>query len=237
LCATHAGKIVSSPASTTARVVVQTASNRTGFFKKFTMSLDCFLPVKTFLNETVIPKLADDIAKRGRRKLFNFAEDQKMVLEPLLLSIVSLAKTELHFPLNSYKIQTPNLVVAPASSGFSNAWTKGILHRDFLDTETSGVYTFMLFIDEVTEANGTVEFWPHSQRIALDDKNPERAIVKSGPSETLVGPSGTVMVWDSRILHRSLPNATQNRRLSLLWNVTSKQGLTLINTSDHPMIT
>jgi hypothetical protein len=97
-------------------------------------------------------------------------DDQRKVLDPILLSVVALAKTEVHFPLNSWKIQTPNIVVAAAKSAISNSWTKGILHRDFLDERTSGVCTFMIFIDEVNQANGSVEIWTDSQWIPLDEK-------------------------------------------------------------------
>jgi ectoine hydroxylase-related dioxygenase (phytanoyl-CoA dioxygenase family) len=169
--------------------------------------------------------------------LLSFTDDQRKVSDPILLSVVALAKTEVHFPLNSCRIQTPNIVVAPAKSAFSNSWTKGILHRDFLDERTSGVCTFMIFIDEVNQANGSVEIWTNSQWIPLDEKNPQRATAKSGlQAQLLQGPAGTVVVFDSRILHRSLPNTTQNRRLTLLWNVASKDGIESIETDEHPTL-
>jgi ectoine hydroxylase-related dioxygenase (phytanoyl-CoA dioxygenase family) len=151
--------------------------------------------------------------------------------------VVALAKSEVHFPLNSWKIQTPCIVVAPAKSAFSNSWTKGLLHRDFLDERTSGVCTSMIFIDEVNQANGSVEIWTNSQWIPLDENNPQRGIAKSGlQAQLLQGPPGTVVIFDSRILHRSLPNTTQNRRLTLVWNVSSKDGIDTIETDEHPTL-
>jgi ectoine hydroxylase-related dioxygenase (phytanoyl-CoA dioxygenase family) len=151
--------------------------------------------------------------------------------------VIALAKTEVHFPLNSWKIKTPHMVVAPAKSAFSNSWTKGLLHQDFLDERTSGVCTFMIFIDEVNQANGSVEIWTNSQWIPLVETNPQRATAKSGlRAQLLQGPPGTVVVFDSRILHRSLPKTTQNRRLTLVWNVSSKDRIETIATDEHPTL-
>jgi ectoine hydroxylase-related dioxygenase (phytanoyl-CoA dioxygenase family) len=95
----------------------------------------------------------------------------------------------------------------------------------------------MIFIDEVNQANGSVEIWTNSQWIPLDEKNPQRAIAKSGlQAQLLQGPPGTVVVFDSRILHRSLPNTTQNRRFTLVWNVSSKDGIGTIATDEHPTL-
>jgi hypothetical protein len=204
------------------------ASKRRAFFKKFTISDESFLEIQSLINR--ILELEDtDLLERGRRRLFDIDDEDRQELEPLLLSIVSLAKTEIGFPLQTWKVQKPNIVVAPGCSGLSNSWTKGSLHRDFWEEEkTTGVYSFLLFLDEVTTANGTVEFWPNSQCLPLDRKNPERAISKSGlTAELTVGPSATVYAWDSRILHRSLPNTTKNRRLTLAWLVTAQNGPTI----------
>jgi ectoine hydroxylase-related dioxygenase (phytanoyl-CoA dioxygenase family) len=86
-------------------------------------------------------------------------------------------------------------------------------------------------LDEVTTKNGTVAFWRHSKLIwPVDPRHPERALVQAGlKSESLLGKEGTVHVWDSRLLHRSLANRTEKRRLALQWIVTStgKNGVSL----------
>jgi hypothetical protein len=233
LCATHSGEqeIKQKPITTNPHVAPQIATHRKGYFRTFTLSQDFFLPVQSFFSSTIIPKLDQlDFPKHGRRQLLSFTNDQRKVLDPIPLSVVALAKTEVHFPLHSWRIQTPNIVVAPAKSAFSNSWTKGILHRDFLDERISGVHTFMIFIDEVNQANGSVEIWTNSQWIPLDEKNSQRATAKSGlQAQLLQGPAGTVVVFDSRILHR--------RRLTLLWNVASKDGIETIETDEHPTLT
>jgi ectoine hydroxylase-related dioxygenase (phytanoyl-CoA dioxygenase family) len=95
----------------------------------------------------------------------------------------------------------------------------------------------MIFIDEVNQANGSVEIWTNSQWIPLDEKICQRATTKSGlQAQLLQGPPGTVVVFDSRIWHRSLRNTTQNRRLTLVWNVSSKDGIETIETDEHPTL-
>jgi hypothetical protein len=170
LCATHSGEqaIKQQPATTKPHVEPQIATHRKGYFRTFTLSQDFFLQVQSYFSSAVIPKLDQlDFAKHGRRQLLSFTDDQRKVLDPILLSVVALAKTEVHFPLTHWKVQTPNIVVAPAKSAFSNSWTKGLLHRDFLDERTSGVCTFMIFIDEVNQANGSVEIWTNSQSLLV----------------------------------------------------------------------
>jgi hypothetical protein len=152
-------------------------------------------------------------------------------LLPFLLSVVAVARKVVAFPIKDPVIHAPVIVVAPPSSSHSNGWSKGTLHRDFDPTETSGVYSFLLFLDDVMPENGTVVFWRHSKLISpIDPRHPERALVQAGlKSELLLGKEGTVHVWDSRLLHRSLANRTENRRLALQWLVTSagKNGVSL----------
>jgi ectoine hydroxylase-related dioxygenase (phytanoyl-CoA dioxygenase family) len=159
----------------------------------------------------------------GVRKLLPIQATVLEELLPFLLSVVAVATKVVAFPLKDPVIHAPVIVVAPPSSSHSNGWSKGSLHRDFDCTVTTGVYSFLLFLDEVTPENGTVAFWRHSKQIGpIDPRHPERALVQSGlKSELLVGQEGIVYVWDSRLLHRSLANRTQKRRLALQWIVTS----------------
>jgi hypothetical protein len=159
----------------------------------------------------------------GVRRLLPIQATVLDELLPFLLSVVAAATKVVAFPLKDPVIHAPVIVAAPPSSSHSNGWSKGTLHRDFDSTATSGVYSFLLFLDEVTPENGTVRFWKHSKLIGpIDPRHPERALVQAGlKSELLVGEVGTVYVWDSRLLHRSLANRTQKRRLALQWLVTS----------------
>jgi hypothetical protein len=210
-------------ASTTKpRVVVDRSSITRGFFKRYIVSQDCFLPIQSFLNSTLLPDLKDDVAKRGVCMVDELKVDEQKLLHPLLVPLISLAK----LPLKHWYIVQSSILVAPASSPFSNSWSKGRVHRDFLDETITGTYTFTLFFDEVTASNGAIEFWPNSQWISHDPKNPSRTIVGL-QQEIVTGPPRTMIVWDGRILHRSLPNTTPNRRLSLLWTVASSRGLTV----------
>jgi hypothetical protein len=222
-CATHAGNEVHKKARTNKpRVKTHEASKRKGYFRSYTLTEGAFLPLQAFLKSDGFPDVEEDSTKRGVRRLFEFSGAQRGILDPHLEAITSLATTEIHFPLKRWKIEVPALLVAPANSSLSNSWSRGRLHRDFIDEKITGVYTFMLFVDAVTSTNGCIEFWPNSQSVVLDPKNPERAIATRGLSkELVVRAAATVMAWDARILHRSLPNSTQDRRISLIWTVTS----------------
>jgi ectoine hydroxylase-related dioxygenase (phytanoyl-CoA dioxygenase family) len=167
----------------------------------------------------------------GVRQLVSIPATVLEELSPFLLSVVALATKVVAFPLQDPVIHDPVIVVAPPSSSHSNGWSKGTLHRDFDCTKTTGVCSFLLFLDEVTTDNGTVVFWRHSKLISpVDPRHPERALVQAGlKSELLLGKEGTVCVWDSRLLHRSLANRTENRQLALQWIATSagKNGVSL----------
>ena len=154
-------------------------------------------------------------------------------LLPLLLSVTALASKVVAFPLKDPVIHAPLVVVAPPSSSHSVPWSKGRLHRDFECVETTGVYSFLLFLDEVTPDNGTVAFWRHSKLIGpIDARHPERALDQAGlKPELLVGEEGAVHVFDSRLLHRSLANRTQRRRVALQWLVTSARNGASISVS------
>jgi ectoine hydroxylase-related dioxygenase (phytanoyl-CoA dioxygenase family) len=122
-----------------------------------------------------------------------------------------------------------SLVVAPRVTNHSTAWTKGKVHRDFEDFNWKGVYSFMLFLDEVNVDNGAIEFWPKSKQMPVDKQNPERTLKMTGwTSEIVTGPKATVMAWDAFVLHRSLPNKTEKQRLTLQWFVTTMRGPTII---------
>ena len=204
------------------------------YFKKFSILKNhepLLVSIRTIIAKGVLSLPCIQDHNRGVRHLTNFPEKVAAEIDPFFQSVVAEARKLVAFPLKEVLIHAPLLVVAPKTSSSSNAWTKGTLHRDFDCTETSGVYSFMLFLDEVTEENGTVSFWKHSKSISpIDPRHPERAINQAGiSSERVYGPEGTVYVWDARILHRSHANSTPQRRVTVQWMVTSagRNGISL----------
>ena len=197
------------------------------YFKNFGLTNDntfSLEALQNFINATVLPGPLDHKEqKHGVRILFPLAGTALEEISPFLLSVVRQAQTAVSFPLKLPLLHAPVLVVAPPKSSKSNSWTKGSLHRDFDCIATTGVYSFLLFLDDVTAANGSVAFWRESKEIGpVDPRHPERALDRAGMSpELLLGNTGTVYVWDSRLLHRSLANGTDKRRLALQWLVTS----------------
>ncbi len=112
-------------------------------------------------------------------------------------------------------------MLAPRVNGRSNWWTKGKTHCDFAYTEVAGIYTIMYCIDEIAEENGAVQIWKESKYSNHDAKNPTQA-TKDMKVTSLVGPKGTVFIWDARLLHQSLPNKTNKARRVLIWMISSK---------------
>jgi len=197
------------------------------YIKNFSLSSHnqaCLDAINLIVSSRVLTPTAENEIKLGRVRCLVYISGQVLEeIHPHLLAVVVEATKAAAFPLKAPLIHAPVLVVAPEASGHSNAWTKGALHRDFDHTQTSGVYSFLIFLTEVTPLNGTVALWRHSKLIGpIDPKSPERSLRIAGlKSELLVGKEGTVFVFDSRLLHRSLANGTQNRRLTLQFYVTS----------------
>ena len=148
-------------------------------------------------------------------------------LEPFFKMIVEEAKKKINFPIKSAtRNQEPVVVVAPAVSSRSNKWSKGKLHRDFSSVDESGVYTFELCLDEMTKKNGAIDFWSQTTKTEHDERHPDRGL-EGMTAETIVVPKNTVLVWDSRLLHQSLPNETDSERKAIIWlvNSTRKPGV------------
>jgi hypothetical protein len=143
-------------------------------------------------------------------------------IEPFLNLIVEQARLQISFPLKgNTQIQETLLVVAPPVGGRSNSWTNGKIHRDFSSPEVPGVYSFLLCLDQITEVNGAINIWRESKYTPHNNKTPTRGL-DGLDVQTLLGPTNTVFVWDSRLLHQPLPNTSSCARRVLIWLVSSK---------------
>ncbi len=158
-------------------------------------------------------------------------------LQPLPDLIVREARASVNFPIKSKtRIQEPVLVVAPPVSSRKNSWTCGSIHRDFDSMEESGVCTFYLCLEDLTEHNGPTKLWPHSKNCPCEAQHRGRGIERMKlKSEILLGGRGTVLVWDSRLLHQSLPNKNETMRMGIAWMVNSsrKPALQRVENTDN----
>jgi hypothetical protein len=156
-------------------------------------------------------------------RVFSYLTNQQFAsVEPMLELIVDQARLQVSFPLKTNtRIQQIVLVVAPPEGTRSNSWTRGKIHRDFSSPEVSGVYTFLLCLDEVTNTNGAIQIWRESKSCPHNNKTPIRGL-DGLVVQTLLGPKNTVFVWDSRLLHQPLPNKSTNARIVLIWLVNSQ---------------
>jgi len=160
----------------------------------------------------------------GQRLIIKMDATQTRAMAPLLIKGARKAnQLAKNFRCKKPKILAPIIIVAPPAGRRSTSWTKGPIHRDYVG-QAPGVYSFMLTLDNLVLSNGTVEIWPKSARTEANPKHPGRAMEKSGiESECLTGNKGTIFIWDSRLLHRSLPNSDSNARITLHWFVSSKK--------------
>ena len=235
-CTLHSPKNlhVASPIPSRIKVSAFQTPVAAAYFKKFSIlknNKPWLDSIASIISKGVLSLPANQDLNNGVRCLHHFPDKVAEEIEPFFQLVVAEARKVVAFPLKDAIIHSPLLVVAPKASSNSNAWTKGTLHRDFDCTATSGVYSFMLFLDEVNEDNGTVSFWRHSKSIGpIDPRHPERALHKAGlSSEQVYGLEGTVYVWDARLLHRSHANSTSKRRVTVQWIVTSagRNGISL----------
>jgi hypothetical protein len=120
-------------------------------------------------------------------------------------------------------------LVAPATT---NSWTLGKLHRDKqlnkeeaneeeANESTSTQYTCIFLVDEIKDDNGLIEVYEGSRQVTLEPKNGERTIRMMGEAgmhqRLMTGKKGTLIVFDSLLLHRSRPNKTEANRWTLNW--------------------
>lgn len=81
----------------------------------------------------------------------------------------------------------------------------------------------VVFIDDCTENNGPLELWPgtHHQEFEHESKSHGGISIQSDlldedSSQKILGPAGSVLFFDSRLVHRSEPNSTDSsRRLAI----------------------
>ena len=115
-------------------------------------------------------------------------------------------------------------VVAPRSSHRYD-WRLGVVHRDDDDLgleEGDQLYTAILFLCDVTAENGAIRFWPDTTQLKHSGKKPMKGL-ESRESLDVVGEKGTLVFFDSDILHQSLPNVTEGERRTIAWNIIVKK--------------
>jgi hypothetical protein len=200
--------------------VQEAGRTQEGYFREFVVGDKVILrKISRYIDDYISTMEADALARGSRA--FSYVNDAP-TLKPFLEEIVNEARARVAFPLLKSKVyaEKAGISIAPPNSTRSNAWTCGAVHRDFNDVDQSGVYVFLLCVDEMTEENGAIRFWRGSKNCRVDKRNPKRALkkLKQVPN-TLVGKKGTVFVFDARLVHEPLPNKTDTRRVLLGWQV------------------
>lgn len=171
------------------------------------------------LRELVVRLLAGQDEKklrRGVRKVVDVEASDPQELWTIMEELTELARR--HLPdVSDPVVFEPAVIVAPAVGNRSNGHTKGVVHGD-VEPDCPGHYSFHYFLDEVGPRNGAIAFWPTTTDVA---RGPDvhKGVPKGHEREVLEGPAGALWVLDARILHQSLPNSTDVRRITISWTV------------------
>lgn len=153
------------------------------------------------------------------RKVLELEKHEMQRFGPFMEELSRLACP--HIPdVNEPAILEPAVIVAPPVSNRSSGYSKGAIHED-VEHDCPGFYSFHYFVDAVTPDNGAIAIWPTSADVPRP-KGCHKGAPRGHPVEKLTGPPGRLWFHDSRLLHQSLPNGTDRRRITLSWTVCQK---------------
>lgn len=111
------------------------------------------------------------------------------------------------------------------------------IHADwpyFKGWAPEGIVTSILFIDDCTEAKGPLEIWPgtHKQDIDHEESDEDLEVrpenVDHNESEMICGPAGSVLLMNSKVVHSSGPNTTDEPRRLAVYRHASKDNVDAI---------
>ena len=116
--------------------------------------------------------------------------------------------------------------------GESRKHTQGAMHRDQKIAEISECCQFLSPMDDINDNGGGVRIWPDTKTTATNRKCPNRHSPENLEPVDMLGNKGDVIVFDQRLLHRSLVNMTKNTTVKLTFSV-HKKGLILELSKKH----
>ena len=169
--------------------------------------------------------------KSSAARYFDYADSPEAIVFLENLNKTVMDQVHKKMPECKQELLSPpgTFVCAPGNPG-PRGKASGVIHRDVENAKktskkrsNSNTYshfplTCLLCVTEVTQDNGAIAIWPGSSVRQLDPKQRTRA-VQDLPCRILEGPAGTVFVFSSNILHKSLTNSTLQDRITLQWFV------------------
>ena len=98
--------------------------------------------------------------------------------------------------------------------------------KDLLDEKL--VYTVFVYLDDIRSDMGALDVWPgtHTHYHFMDQA--EKDMIRSAPAVRIAVPAGTLIMYDSRLLHRGSANTNGNNRVrpSFYFSFAAKSGTT-----------
>lgn len=121
-------------------------------------------------------------------------------------------------------VPNPSVINAPRVNSKSNSYSYGTLHRDHRGPETD-LLSFEIFLDDVGVDGGPVQIWTESMNKSRPaTKQLMEKLSKTSPVVVAEGRSGSLVAFNGRTLHRSMPNSGDRSTLRLHWIVTPRNG-------------
>lgn len=115
------------------------------------------------------------------------------------------------------------------------------VHSDWAYYEGSfppGVITPIVFLDDVGEDSGPVQVWPGTHTEDLEHESVDIGLevppdaIDHDAGEPVTGPAGSLLLFDSRLIHSSEPNTSGRPRRLLILGHAPASNLGAVRTSD-----
>jgi hypothetical protein len=114
-----------------------------------------------------------------------------------------------------YEVSNPAMVYAPPNS------SRGTTHVDTTPHDRVVGYTAWIPISSVTDKNGCVTFFKGTCGQVFSSKRPPK-YNKNSPSRKLIGSLGSIVLFDTRLHHRSEANNTATTRTVVTFLISLK---------------
>ena len=138
-----------------------------------TANQSVFLRIKSLVELEMVRQ--EDVLSRSTatRVLLPFDDHNWKSLLPMIREISEEGREKTSFRCKDLWVGGASIVVAPPVPVIrARHRVDGVIHRDTIREEGSGMYSFLLCIDDVTKENGPIKIWKKSLRCECNEKCP-----------------------------------------------------------------
>jgi hypothetical protein len=149
-----------------------------------------------------------DFTSVARRKFNNLPLRTFRQLEVLLNNCLTLYFKE----FGKFQFAKPTYITSVRSR--RNPHVSQVLHRDVDMPSPPGYLSIILFLDSTSDGSGGLEIWKSSSSTLLHSPSTTRALGKCD-SMKIVPQSGSMVIFDARLVHRGLANTSLDSRVAI----------------------